>query len=162
MPVLSGVVEVNHGDSAPWPRLEPGGSTHPDPPDREAAVFPVNTRHSCRSELGVAPECSAVPADISSAPAARANYNNDPTCGYFILESNALMLSQRSDTARAEIRKPFVGKFPAYEESRFLRSGIVWVHYIDRLCGLVLRVPGYTTEMYCASCEVRTEFIYVM
>jgi hypothetical protein len=28
--------------------------------------------------------------------------------------------------------------------------------------GLVVRVPGYTTEMYCASCEVRTEFIYVM
>jgi hypothetical protein len=24
------------------------------------------------------------------------------------------------------------------------------------------RVPGNTTEMYCASCEVRTEFIYVM
>jgi hypothetical protein len=32
----------------------------------------------------------------------------------------------------------------------------------DRLCGLVVRVPGYRTEMYCASCEVRTEFIYVM
>jgi hypothetical protein len=32
----------------------------------------------------------------------------------------------------------------------------------DRLCGLVVRVPGYTTEMYCDSCEVRTEFIYVM
>jgi hypothetical protein len=32
---------------------------------------------------------------------------------------------------------------------------------VDRLCGLVSRVPGYTTEMYCASCEVRTEFIYV-
>jgi hypothetical protein len=30
------------------------------------------------------------------------------------------------------------------------------------LCGLVVRVLGYTTEMYCASCEVRTEFIYVM
>jgi hypothetical protein len=30
------------------------------------------------------------------------------------------------------------------------------------LCGLVVRVPAYTTEMYCASCEVRTEFIYVM
>jgi hypothetical protein len=28
---------------------------------------------------------------------------------------------------------------------------------IDRLCA-----PGHTTEMYCASCEVRTEFIYVM
>jgi hypothetical protein len=26
----------------------------------------------------------------------------------------------------------------------------------------VVRVPGYTTEMYCDSCEVRTEFIYVM
>jgi hypothetical protein len=26
----------------------------------------------------------------------------------------------------------------------------------------VVRVPGYTTEMYCASCEVRAEFIYVM
>jgi hypothetical protein len=29
-------------------------------------------------------------------------------------------------------------------------------------CGLVVRVPSYRTEMYCASCEVRTEFIYVM
>jgi hypothetical protein len=26
----------------------------------------------------------------------------------------------------------------------------------------VVRVPGYRTEMYCVSCEVRTEFIYVM
>jgi hypothetical protein len=32
----------------------------------------------------------------------------------------------------------------------------------SRLCGLVVRVPGCTTEMYCVSCEVRTEFIYVM
>jgi hypothetical protein len=23
----------------------------------------------------------------------------------------------------------------------------------------VVRVPGYVTEMYCASCEVRTEFV---
>jgi hypothetical protein len=23
----------------------------------------------------------------------------------------------------------------------------------------MVRVPGYTTEMYCVSCEVRTEFI---
>jgi hypothetical protein len=30
---------------------------------------------------------------------------------------------------------------------------------VDRLCGLVVRVPGYTMEMYCASCKVRTEFI---
>jgi hypothetical protein len=32
----------------------------------------------------------------------------------------------------------------------------------DRLCGLVVRVPGNRTVMYCASCEVRTEFVYVM
>jgi hypothetical protein len=29
-------------------------------------------------------------------------------------------------------------------------------------CDLVVSVPGYTTEKYCASCEVRTECIYVM
>jgi hypothetical protein len=32
----------------------------------------------------------------------------------------------------------------------------------DRLCGLAVRVPGYRADVYCASCEVRTEFIYVM
>jgi hypothetical protein len=26
----------------------------------------------------------------------------------------------------------------------------------------VVGVPGYTTEMYCDSCKVRTEFVYVM
>jgi hypothetical protein len=29
-------------------------------------------------------------------------------------------------------------------------------------CGLVVRVLGYRTEMYCTSCEVRTGFTYVM
>jgi hypothetical protein len=33
---------------------------------------------------------------------------------------------------------------------------------VDLLCGLVVRVPDYRPEMYCDSCEVRTEFIYVM
>jgi hypothetical protein len=33
---------------------------------------------------------------------------------------------------------------------------------VDRICGLVVRDPGYITEMYCDYCEVRTEFIYVM
>jgi hypothetical protein len=37
---------------------------------------------------------------------------------------------------------------------------IVMWKKVDRLCGLVVRVPGYRTEMNCASCEVRTEFIY--
>jgi hypothetical protein len=29
-------------------------------------------------------------------------------------------------------------------------------------CGLVVTVPRYRTEKYCASCEVRTEFKYFM
>jgi hypothetical protein len=33
---------------------------------------------------------------------------------------------------------------------------------LDRLCGLVVRVPGYRTEMYYVSCEVLTEFVNVM
>jgi hypothetical protein len=33
---------------------------------------------------------------------------------------------------------------------------------VDRLCGLVVRVPGIRAEIYCAPCKVRTEFIYVM
>jgi hypothetical protein len=37
-----------------------------------------------------------------------------------------------------------------------------FVYVSDRLCGLVVRVLGYVTEVYCVSCEVRTEFIYVM
>jgi hypothetical protein len=38
----------------------------------------------------------------------------------------------------------------------------ITIFSIDLPCGLVVRVPGYTTEMYCISCEVRTEFIYDM
>jgi hypothetical protein len=30
---------------------------------------------------------------------------------------------------------------------------------VDRLCGPVVRAPGYRTELYCVSCEVQTEFI---
>jgi hypothetical protein len=49
-----------------------------------------------------------------------------------------------------------------------LTNTIRFQHYkpvgqnVDRFCGLVVRVPGYTTEMYCVSCEVRTGFIYVI
>jgi hypothetical protein len=42
---------------------------------------------------------------------------------------------------------------------------LIWDSVIampDRPCDLVVRIPAYTTEMYCDSCEVRTEFIYVM
>jgi hypothetical protein len=45
-----------------------------------------------------------------------------------------------------------------------LRTEFIYVmcQKVDRLCCLVVRVPGYTAEMYCVSCEVRTKFIYVM
>jgi hypothetical protein len=33
---------------------------------------------------------------------------------------------------------------------------------VGGFCSLVVGVPDYTTEMYCAPCEVRTEFIYVL
>jgi hypothetical protein len=33
---------------------------------------------------------------------------------------------------------------------------------VDRFCGLVLRIRGYRTEMYCVSGEVRSECIYFM
>jgi hypothetical protein len=51
---------------------------------------------------------------------------------------------------------------------RNVRETYIAIHRVvsqkitDGLCGLVVRVPGYITEGYCASCEVRTEFIYVM
>jgi hypothetical protein len=38
----------------------------------------------------------------------------------------------------------------------------IYIYIYDRFCGLVVRVRGCRTEMYCVSCEVRTEFIYVM
>jgi hypothetical protein len=40
--------------------------------------------------------------------------------------------------------------------------GTNWIYicYVEE--SRPVRVPGYTTEMYCDSCEVRTQFIYVM
>jgi hypothetical protein len=39
---------------------------------------------------------------------------------------------------------------------------ILFVPVIDRFCGLVVRVPGYRTEMYFVSCEVQSEYIYML
>jgi hypothetical protein len=47
----------------------------------------------------------------------------------------------------------------------YLRSSLaekLLGEHLLRLCGLVVRVLGIRSEMYCASSEVRTEFIYVM
>jgi hypothetical protein len=53
-------------------------------------------------------------------------------------------------------------RVPGFTTEMYFASCKVQTKKVDRPCGLVVRVPGYTTEMYCASCEVRTEFIYVM
>jgi hypothetical protein len=50
----------------------------------------------------------------------------------------------------------------ACHSQSFVGNKNLFNNAVDRLCGLVVRVPGYTTEMYCVCCEVRTEFIYVM
>jgi hypothetical protein len=51
--------------------------------------------------------------------------------------------------------------FSSYFQQWRLQSYYSWFS-LNVLCGLVVRVPGYTREMYCVSCEVQTEFIYVM
>jgi hypothetical protein len=51
-----------------------------------------------------------------------------------------------------------VGYILQFHSSKLWNSAGMYL-FMDRLCGLVVRVPGYRMEMYCASCEVRTEFI---
>jgi hypothetical protein len=65
----------------------------------------------------------------------------------YIMETNCLLLEVHS-----------VAFFSSCCIINFFKTCFIF----DRPCGLVVRVPGYTTEMYCASCEVRTEFIYVL
>jgi hypothetical protein len=54
---------------------------------------------------------------------------------------------------------PFVSS--SSSTSRVTKPHIFLKHFLRLYC-LVIRVPGYRTEMCCVSCEVRTEFIYVM
>jgi hypothetical protein len=51
-----------------------------------------------------------------------------------------------------------------YPSSRrsYILFEITECNSVDHPCGLVVRAPGYRTEMYCASYEVRSECIYVM
>jgi hypothetical protein len=70
------------------------------------------------------------------------------------LHSRATSLSTRSFCSTHQIKAPPQGNSSQLFAFKFLVK--------DRLCGLLLRVPGYRTEMYCVSCEVRTDFTYVM
>jgi hypothetical protein len=38
----------------------------------------------------------------------------------------------------------------------------VMLKKVDRLCYLLVRVPGYKSEIYCVFCEIRTEFIFIV
>jgi hypothetical protein len=42
------------------------------------------------------------------------------------------------------------------------RSGYYFLQIAPQLYSRVVTVPGCRTEMYCVSCEVGDEFIYVM
>jgi hypothetical protein len=62
-----------------------------------------------------------------------------------------------------------IERFRDFPVSVFMADGVndqtslIYIEYIRLYMRcLVVRVPGYWTEMYCASCEVRTQFIYVM
>jgi hypothetical protein len=57
------------------------------------------------------------------------------------------------------IIKTLEGELESRCSLHFLRFLVSAINYGDRLCGLVVRVPGYRTEMYCVSCEVRTASI---
>jgi hypothetical protein len=60
---------------------------------------------------------------------------------------------------RRHILGPGISEFQLNKtDSRILKV----ISLVDRLCGLVVRLPDHRTEMYYVSCEVRTGFIYVM
>jgi hypothetical protein len=76
---------------------------------------------------------------------------------WFVEESRPPLLSSSQEFLATEQRCIV---FPVRYELNLCKY--VMQKKVDRLCCLVVRVPGHRTEMYCVSCEVRTEFIYVM
>jgi hypothetical protein len=75
----------------------------------------------------------------------------------------SLRLSVSRDTAR--IKKPEAIRLPSECVRVFLVVLPGWKcasYEGARRKRVVAGVSGYRTEMYCVSCEVRTEFIYVM
>jgi hypothetical protein len=56
----------------------------------------------------------------------------------------------------------FMGSIPVEVTGFFNWSNLSSRTMTDSLCGLMVSVLGFRTEMYCDFCEVRTEFIYVM
>jgi hypothetical protein len=91
----------------------------------------------------------------STAAASRAcaQVFSSPLCPLFFSETLVI----KKDPVRTQMR--FEAQLTGQGLQRFY---IIYSTVVDRLSSLVVRVPGYITEMYCDFCEVRTEFIYVM
>jgi cation diffusion facilitator CzcD-associated flavoprotein CzcO len=58
--------------------------------------------------------------------------------------------------------KEYAQHYGLYEHIKVRHNSLYISLLKDRIWGLVVRVPGYITEKNCVSCEVRTEFMYVM
>jgi hypothetical protein len=79
-------------------------------------------------------------------------------------ELNLYMLYRRKETASVVQWSEFLAT-----ERRYIVFPVRYELNLYMLCRrketasvTVVTVPGYTTEMYCVSCGVRTELIYVM
>jgi hypothetical protein len=89
----------------------------------------------------------------------------EPPVYEFISQQNVLTFQKHATV----ILSIFCNFFPLTYANQFcistaynvLSCKCVASNNVDRLCGLVVRVPGYITEMYCVYCEERTEYIYI-
>jgi hypothetical protein len=105
----------------------------------------------------------AVGINLHEAP--RVNKDSTPFCVFMLLFTRIihLLVEETNRYYHQYLDSLEEGPSPlpdVTDSEMFLFLGII-IH-MDRLCGLVVRVPGYRTVMYYASCEVRTEFIYIM
>jgi hypothetical protein len=72
------------------------------------------------------------------------------------LQNNKLQLSKRKSQGEKIGRGSHMGPWHQDWLADWL-SVVMWLWlWLDRICGLVVRVPGYRPEIYCASCEVQT------
>jgi hypothetical protein len=92
-----------------------------------------------------------------SAPALHATQSLSlPVCVYF--QPSVLLLGSRARETSEWLKGNVCTR-----TSRMSRSFVAQaINYCMSTIQIAMRVPGYITESYCDSCEVRTEFIYVM
>jgi tetratricopeptide (TPR) repeat protein len=81
---------------------------------------------------------------------------------FHLVEWRAQIRSTSASPGFVHTEKPDTEEFHSH-----LASPLAWTLFnclilldterLDRLCGLMVRVPGYTTEMYCASCQSQSQ-----